>query len=159
MRPVRRVLVALLGVGPGVLLLAACASDPPPPRIPLARLAGTDCVAYEGQPLDRVCVPRAARENTALVLEVEERCGSCATTVDRCTVTVEGRDVILSLDGKSCQRSSACAEVCTKRRVACRVPALGGGRYTLRYGDGSGRVAVLEVAAGGAAQCALDDGA
>lgn len=150
----RRVFLPLIGV----LVLAACESDPPPPQIPLARLQGTGCVAYEGQPLDRVCVPRAARENAALVLEVEERCGSCSTSVEKCTVTVDGRDITLSLDGKTCHVSGGCADVCTKRRVACRIPALGGGRYTLRHGDGSGRVDVLEVAAGGATQCALDDG-
>lgn len=146
-------------MGLGGLLLAACESDPPPPRIPLARLAGAGCVAYDGQPLDRVCVPRSARENTALVLEVEQRCGSCSTGVERCTVTVAGRDITLSLDGQSCQVAETCADGCTKRRIACRLPALPGGRYTLRHGDGSGRVDVLEVAAGGDTHCALDDGA
>lgn len=156
---VRSFLVLLLGVASLATPLVACESDPPPAKIPLARLTGSGCVAWEGQPVDRVCVPRTARENSPLVLEVEERCGTCSTSVEKCTVSVEGRDITLSLDGRSCHVSSSCADVCIKRRIACRVPALGGGRYTLRYADGSGRMDVLEVGAGGAPSCTLDDGA
>lgn len=156
MPPVRRLLASILA---GASSLAACAGEPASPAIELARLRSVGCVAYEGQPVDRACVPRAARENARFVLELEERCGSCATTVERCAVRVEGKEITLSLDGRSCNPREACADVCTKRRVACEIPPLPGGRYALRYADGSGRVDVLEVAAGGAVRCALDDGA
>ena len=141
------------------IALGACAGDPPPAQIPLARLTGVGCIAYEGQPIDRVCVPPAARENAPVTLELEERCGSCSTTVERCTVTVDGRDILLSLDGQSCNAPRDCADVCTKRRTVCRLPALGSGRYAIRYADGAGRVDLLEIAAGGVSTCALDDGA
>lgn len=142
-----------------LLTMAACAAEAPPPQIALARLTGSGCVAYPGQPIDRVCIPRAAREGTPIALEVEQRCASCSASIERCTVSVEGRDVTLSLDGRSCTVDRACSEACTNRRAVCRLPALALGRYTLRYADRSGRVDVLEVAAGGAERCALDDGA
>lgn len=152
-----RLAVRAIVLASSLVGIAACASDPPPPQISLARLASAGCLAYDGQPIDRVCLPKAGGENVPLVLELEERCGSCATTVERCSVTVDGRDVTLSLDGRSCPApSGSCADVCTKRRVACRLPALPAGRYAVRYADGTGRVDVLEIAAGGATQCALD---
>lgn len=133
----------------------AC-SDPPPAQIPLARLTDEGCSAYPAQPIDRMCLPHVANENVPLALEVEERCGTCSSSVERCTVTVEGKDVTVSLDGQSCHRTDPCPETCSKRRAVCRVPALPAGRYNIRHADAEGRVEHLEVGPGGATKCTLD---
>lgn len=104
--------------------------------------------------MDRVCLPHRASENQPLALEAEEKCGTCSSSLEKCTVTVEGKDVTLSLDGKSCHNQS-CGETCAKRRAICRVPALPAGRYNIRYADAEGRVEHLEVGPGGTAKCTL----
>lgn len=144
--------IALL---PFVAAVVAC-SDPPAPQIPLARLTDEGCTAYPAQPIDRTCLPHVASENVALSFEVEEKCGTCSASIERCTVTVSGKDVTLSLDGKSCQNAGPCPETCAKRRAVCRIPALPGGRYNIRYADAEGRVDHLEVGPGGGAKCTLD---
>jgi hypothetical protein len=138
-----------------VVALLAC-SDPPPPQIPLARLTNEGCTAYPAQPIDRTCLPRLAAENVALAFEVEERCGTCSSSVEKCSVTVDGKDLTFSLDGQSCHQPGPCPEVCSKRRAFCRLPALPAGRYNVRYADAEGRVEHLEVGAGGARECKLD---
>jgi hypothetical protein len=135
----------------------ACGSDPPPPQIPLARLGTDRCVAYPAQPIDRTCLPRLAAENTPLALEVEERCGSCSSSIEKCAVTVAGKDITLSLDGRSCRVDEPCNASCTKNRAVCRLPALSAGRYNVRYADADGRVEPLEIGAGGVTKCALDE--
>jgi hypothetical protein len=99
--------------------------------------------------------------DTPLVLEVEERCGACGTTAEACNVSVEGRTLILSLDGKTCEPPAgvACREACAKNRVKCKVPALPEGRYVVRYGDPGGRVDSLDVVPSRDAPtaCTLDD--
>jgi hypothetical protein len=138
------------------VLWVAC-SDPPPPRIPLARLTDEGCTAYPAQPIDRVCLPHLASENVPLALEAEEKCGTCSSSIEKCSVTVEGKDVTLSLDGKSCHDAAPCPEACAKRRAVCRLPALPAGRYNIRRADAEGHVEHLEVGAGGAVQCLLDE--
>lgn len=140
------------------LLVATACADPPPPQIPLARLRDEGCTTYPAQPIDRTCLPARAAENVALALEVEEKCGTCSSSVERCTVTVDGKDVTLSLDGQSCHTDKPCPEMCSKRRAFCRLPALPAGRYNIRYADAEGRVEHLEVGAGGARECKLDQG-
>lgn len=157
MRIVLRLLSLFLSLFAGVAV--ACASDPPPPpAIPLARLSGEGCTAYPGQPIDRACLPRLAAENAPLALEVEERCGTCSSSVERCAVTVSGKDITLSLDGQSCAVHRECAEPCSKRRAVCHLPALPAGRYSIRYADAEGRVDPLEVGAGGVTKCSLEGG-
>jgi len=145
-------------------LVAAC--SPSEMRGPIA-LAGPaapgTCVEWNGQPVDRTCIPRMARADEPLVLEIEERCGACGSTVERCGVVVDGRTLTLSLDGKACEPAAGthCPETCAKNRIRCQVPPLPEGKYEVRYGDTSGRLDVLEVAPspGAATTCALDDGA
>jgi hypothetical protein len=139
-----------------LLFFSFACVDPPPPQIPLARLTTEGCTAYPAQPIDRTCLPPRAQENVALTLEVEERCGTCSASVERCTVTVDGKDVTLSLDGQSCHQEGPCPEACSKRRAICRLPALPAGRYNIRYADAEGRVEHLEIGPGGAAKCTLD---
>lgn len=133
-----------------------------PPQIALAAppAPGT-CAAWVGQPVERSCVPRTAMADTPLVLEVEEQCGVCGTTAERCSVTLEGRTLTLSLDGKTCEPPPgvACRESCARKRVRCRVPALPEGRYVVRYGDLGGRVDSLDVVASRDAPtaCMLED--
>ena len=95
-----RIAVALVT---GLLALAACTPDGTPPQIPLARLAapGT-CAEWTGQPVERTCIPRMALAGAPLDLEIEERCGACGTTAERCTVSLEGHVLTFSLDGKTC---------------------------------------------------------
>jgi hypothetical protein len=135
------------------LVLGACAAacspgDGAPPQIALARAPepGT-CAEWTGQPVDRACLPRMALAGAPLELEIEERCGACGSTADTCTVSVEGRTLTLSLDGKTCEPppGSSCHEACARNRVRCRVPALSEGRYVVRYGDPGGRVDSLDV--------------
>lgn len=137
------------------IVMVGC-SDPPPPQIPLARLTDEGCTAYPAQPMDKVCLPHVASENVPLALEAEEKCGTCSATIEKCTVTVEGKDVTLSLDGKTCHNAAPCPETCAKRRAICRLPALPAGRYNIRYADSEGRVEHLEVGPGGTAKCSLD---
>jgi hypothetical protein len=96
-----------------------------------------------------------------LVLEIEERCGACGTTAERCTVSVEGHVLNLSLDGKTCEPpvGVACHEACAKHRILCKVPPLDEGRYMVRYGDPGGRVDSFDVVLqhDAASACTLDD--
>jgi hypothetical protein len=138
-----------------LLLLSIACSDPPPPQIPLARLTDEGCTAYPAQPIDRMCLPHVASENVPLALEVEEKCGTCSSSIEKCSITVEGKDITVSLDGKSCHGQGPCPETCAKRHAICRIPALPAGRYNIRYADAEGRVEHLEVGPGGTAKCGL----
>jgi hypothetical protein len=139
-----------------------CNPEAAPPQITLARLPepGT-CAEWTGQPVDRTCLPRMARAGAPLELEIEERCGACGTTADRCTVSLEGRTLTLSLDGRTCEPPPgvSCREVCARNRVRCKVPALAEGRYMVRYGDPGGRVDSLDVVLrrDAATSCSLED--
>jgi len=156
----------LSAAGAGLLfvgLASACnPSDGAPPQIALARAPepGT-CAEWTGQPVERTCLPRMALAGAPLELEIEERCGACGTTADTCTVSVEGRTLNLSLDGKTCEPpvGSSCREACSRNRVRCKVPPLAEGRYMVRYGDPGGRVDSLDVVLrrDAATSCALDD--
>jgi hypothetical protein len=155
--------VALAGGFALVMAAAACTpGDGAPPQIALARPAapGT-CAEWTGQPVDRTCLPRMALAGAPLVLEIEERCGACGSTAEQCTVSLEGRTLTLSLDGKTCEPPAgiACSEACAKNRVRCKIPPLEEGRYMVRYGDPGGRVDSLDVVLSreAATTCALDD--
>jgi hypothetical protein len=155
--------VALAGVASLAALTAACTpGDGAPPQIALARqLAPGTCAEWTGQPVDRTCLPRMARAGAPLVLEIEERCGACGTTAETCSVSLEGRTLTLSLDGKTCEppAGTACSEACGKNRVRCKIPALDEGRYVVRYGDPGGRVDSLDVVYSNdaATTCALEE--
>ena len=153
-------LFSVVGV---VLGSAACTpGDGAAPQIALARppAPGT-CSEWKSQPVDRACIPRTAMAGAPLVLEIEERCGVCGTTAESCTVSVEGRTLTFSLDGKTCEPPAgvACSEACGKNRVRCKVPPLDEGRYVVRYGDTGGRVDSLDVVArrDAATACSLED--
>lgn len=157
-----RVGAASMGLALGSVLLACAPGEGTPPQIALAAppAPGT-CADWIGQPVDRSCLPRTAMSDTPLVLEVEERCGACGTTAEKCNVSVEGRTIVLSLDGKTCEPPAgvACNEACAKNRVRCKVPALPEGRYMVRYGDPGGRVDSLDVVSSREAPtgCTLDE--
>src|SRR4051794_26009198 len=119
--------VALVAAGAG----ACTPGDGVPPQIALAAPAapGT-CSEWVAQPVDRTCIPRMATADAPLVLEIEQRCGACGSTSERCTVSLEGRTLTLSLDGKTCEppaggscRGGFCAE---KRARRNRPPPPGG---------------------------------
>jgi hypothetical protein len=160
----RMAMALVLGaIGLGGLGVVACdPGDAAPPQIALARppAPGT-CSAWTGQPVDRSCLPRMARAGSPLVLEVEARCGACGTTAESCAVTLEGRTLTLSLDGKTCEPPPgvACSEACARNRVRCKVPPLDEGRYLVRYADTGGRVDSLDVVStrDAATACSLDD--
>ena len=140
---------AALLVASVVLGMVALACEPEAPaQFPMAKPAapGT-CEEWTGQPVERSCIPRMARAGKPLVLEIEERCGVCGTTAERCTVSVEGHVIAISLDGKTCEPPAGvgCSEVCGKNRVRCKVPALEEGRYEVHYGDTSRRVDTFDV--------------
>lgn len=150
------------------LALAALACTPGdgiPPQIALATpIAAGMCAAWLAQPVERTCIPRMAKADHRLVLEIEQRCGGCGSTAERCTVTVEGRTVTLSLDGKTCEppAGTTCAEgYCAKDRARCQVPPLSEGRYQVRYGDTGGRVDSLDIVVrdDAATACLLEDAA
>lgn len=144
-------------------LSSACSpSDAAPPQIALSRAPEPGaCAEWTGQPVDRSCLPRMARAGAPLELEIEERCGACGTTADACTVSLEGRTLTLSLDGRACEprAGSSCHESCARNRVRCKVPPLAEGRYTVRYGDPGGRVDSLDVVLrrDAATTCSLED--
>jgi hypothetical protein len=132
--------------------LVACTpgdGEGPPPQIALAvpTSAGM-CSAWVAQPVERTCIPRMAMADRVLVLEIEQRCGACGSTAERCSVAVEGRTITLSLDGKTCEPkegASCAADYCARNRARCSIPPLGEGRYQVRYGDTGGRVDSLDV--------------
>ena len=72
-------------------IVAACdPGDGTPPQIPLAQpVAPGKCAEWTGQPVERTCIPRMAQAGAPLDLEIEERCGACGTTAERCTVSVD----------------------------------------------------------------------
>jgi hypothetical protein len=155
------ILSTVLALGLGSAAVACSPGEVAAPQIALASLpAPGTCAAWVGQPVDRSCLPRTARSDTPLFLEVEERCAACGTSAERCNVSVEGRTVTLSLDGTTCEPRAgvACQESCARRRVRCEVPALAEGRYVVRYGDIGGRVDSLDVVSRGDAPtgCKLD---
>ena len=144
------------------LAVGCTPGDAEPPKIALAAppAPGT-CAEWTGQPVDRSCIPRMAKAGMPLELEIEERCGACGTTAERCSVSVEGHVVTFSLDGKTCEPPAgvACSEVCGKNRVRCRVPPLAEGQYEIHYGDTSRHVDHLDVVLrrDAATSCTLDD--
>jgi hypothetical protein len=147
----------------GTMAWACSPAEGVPPQIALAgpTAAGT-CSDWVAQPVERTCIPRMAMADTPLVLEIEQRCGACGSTGERCTVSLEGRTLTLSLDGRTCEPpvGSSCREdFCGKNRARCQVPPLPEGRYQVRYGDTGGRVDSLDVVVRGdaATVCSLDD--
>jgi hypothetical protein len=137
--------------------LAACESaETVPPT--LARLDFEGCVPWEGQPIDRVCVPREAREGATLTFEAAGD-ASCGSSVERCSVRVEGREVVVSLGGKTCTTGPSPGCSGSKERVVCKLPALDVGRYRVRYDDASGRADTLDVVADprAATSCSLGE--
>lgn len=138
-----------VGMVLALIALVACEGEGPPPQIALATpTAAGMCTEWLAQPVERTCLPRMAMANRPLVLEIEQRCGACGSTAERCGVTVEGRTVTLSLDGRTCEPldTHACGEAyCAKNRAKCNVPPLPEGRYQIRYGDTGGRVDSLDV--------------
>jgi len=102
-----------------------------------------------------------ALADTPLFLEIEERCGPCGSTAERCKVSVEGRTLTLSLDGKTCEPAAgaSCGDTCGRNRVRCAIPPLPEGRYRVQYGDTSGKTDSLDVTSRGdaATVCTLDD--
>lgn len=152
----------VMAVGLGVILAiptAACTPEAST-QIALATPAAPGaCKEWIGQPVDRTCIPRTAMADRPLVLEIEERCGACGTTAERCTVTLEGRTITLSLDGKACEPPAGmgCREICGRNRVQCKIPSLPEGRYTVLYGDTSGRVDHFDAKSGdGPTACKLE---
>jgi len=154
-----RTLFGMLAIATLVIGSAACEENERPPQIPLASMPQSGCSNYVGQQIERLCLPRVARESTPLALDIEAACGSCGTQVDRCSVAIDAHDVTLSLDGKTCVASTTCSEPCGKRRVTCTIPRLEPGRYRVHWGDSSGRIDTLEVTAGGGdARCSFENG-
>src|SRR4051812_44822537 len=95
MRPLAlATIVAVLGA----VTIACAPGEAAPPQIALAvpAAAGT-CSEWVAQPVDRTCIPRMAMADKPLVLEIEQRCGACGSTGERCTVSLEGRTLTLSL--------------------------------------------------------------
>lgn len=150
--PLRRLVV------PG-LLAAACGGESPGAAYPAADLP-SGCEAWNGQPIEAACVPRAAREGVPLVFEAVASCGACGARADECTVSREGRTLVLSLDGRNCPPGAAgeCRSECTQKKLSCRIPALEGGRYLVRWNDPAGRVDSFDVVTDGEARtsCMLD---
>ena len=161
----RALLVVAFGASVAAVAFGASGCTPGdagPPQIALAAppAPGT-CAEWTGQPVDRSCVPRMAKAGMPLVLEIEERCGVCGTTAERCSVAVDGHVISLSLDGKTCEPPPgvACSESCGKNRVRCKLPPLAEGRYEIQYGDTSRRVDTFDVVHrhDAATACTLDD--
>lgn len=152
-------LAVALGATALVVSTSAACSPEVSNQIALATPAAPGkCKEWIGQPVDRTCIPRIAMADRPLVLEIEERCGACGTTAEQCSVTLEGRTITLSLDGKACEPPAgmACRETCGRNRVQCKIPALPEGRYTVLYGDTSGRVDHFDATSGdGPTACRL----
>jgi hypothetical protein len=161
-RPMRPSSLVMLFAAVGTVV-ACTPGDGVPPQIALAvpAAAGT-CSEWIAQPVERTCIPRMVMADEPLVLEIEQRCGACGSTAERCTVSLEGRTLTFSLDGKTCEPAagSSCPEdYCGKNRARCHVPPLPEGRYQVRYGDTGGRVDSMDVVvrADAATACSLAD--
>ena len=158
-----RVSVTLaLALGLASIVAACDPGDGTPPQIPLAQpVAPGKCAEWTGQPVERTCIPRMAQAGAPLDLEIEERCGACGTTAERCTVSLVGHVLHFSLDGKTCEPPAgvSCRDVCGKNRVRCAVPPLDEGRYEIHYGDTSRHIDTFDVVhrRDAATVCALDD--
>lgn len=153
----------LRAVAAAIVVAPGCTpGDGVPPQIALAvpTAAGT-CSEWVAQPVERTCIPRMAMADHPLVLEIEQRCGGCGSTAERCTVALEGRTLTLSLDGKTCEPRAGVTcgdDFCAKNRARCSIPPLPEGRYQVRYGDTGGRVDSLDVVvrSDAATACALE---
>jgi hypothetical protein len=136
-------------VGLALVAFACTPGDGPPPQIALATpTAAGMCTEWLAQPVERTCIPRMAMADQPLELEIEQRCGACGSSSERCAVSLEGKTLVLSLDGKTCEPAvgASCDEsFCARNRARCHVPPLPEGRYQVRYGDTGGRVDSLDV--------------
>lgn len=163
--PLRRfVVLGLLALGVAVTI-PACGGESPGAAYPTPGTAEPadlppGCDAWNGQPIEVACVPRAAREGMPLLFEAVASCGACGARADACTVTRDGRTLILSLDGMNCPPGAAgqCRSECTQKKLPCRIPALEGGRYIVRWNDPAGRVDAFDVVPDGDARtsCMLE---
>jgi hypothetical protein len=117
-------------------------------------------------PGTRACVPRTAKPNTPLSIEVEgEGCLGCGTTLLPCTVTRDGSKIVLAIEANQCPlpEGTPCATICQIPKASCSLPALPSGSYRLEFGSGT-RVStdeprMLVVADGGqATSCTLPPG-
>ncbi len=156
-----RVSLTALGIAALGLLAVGCESSARPSAYAETRAAPGTCLEWTGQPVERTCVPRIARADAPLVVEIEERCGACGSTAERCTVSIEGRSITLSLDGKACEpaQGAQCTEACAKSRIRCSIPALSEGKYRIQYADASGRLDYVELVQDPTAttSCTLED--
>lgn len=131
----------LVAIGVGIVLVACAPEAAPPPT--LARMDFEGCVPWVGQPIDRVCAPRSLREGAPITLEVAAE-SSCGSSIDKCSVRIDGKDVFLSMDGKACTQGPG--EDCSKgHRAVCNIPPLDAGRHRIRFEDTTGRSIVFDV--------------
>lgn len=81
----------------------------------------------------RVCVPATASPNKPISLQIDdpEGCLSCSTTVDKCTVSVEGSMIRLAMTALECKSSGSpsCPAVCAIPSATCTIPPLAAGEY------------------------------
>ncbi|MEW5854569.1 MAG: hypothetical protein AB2A00_37680 [Myxococcota bacterium] len=141
-------------VSVSLLLLGACGGAP------------EECTTAEAT-TDQFCVPATAEAQQALTLQARPTgCSNvCNGTVEfQCEVVVQGTVITLGLSRTECveeQRpqppfmsSSECTLACAiPDPVACNVPALAAGTYTVRAEGAADQT--LEVASGGATQCTV----
>jgi hypothetical protein len=120
----------------------------------LALLMTTACGGFRpcaAPQIDQVCVPQQVASNAPLQLEAGNACGSGCYPDKRpaCEVTVNGAQLQLKLTANWCVDSlQACPSACARWTVACQVPALAAGDYTVTVNGGHGHT--LAVRAGAA---------
>lgn len=97
-----------------------------------------------------LCAPSAMRADVSGTITVVEGCGSCFDGAADCDVVQVGRRLLISASTRRCDcpTCGACADICQRVEVSCRLPPLTPGVYELGTADGSLNT-TLEVRADG----------
>ena len=86
------------------------------------------------QPGNRACVPPDAQSNTAISINIDttEGCVPCFSTMDPCTVDVQGSQITVGMQTRTCGSSNrACPSICAIPSSTCQLPPLQAGTYTV----------------------------
>jgi hypothetical protein len=101
-----------------------------------------------------LCVPQPMAPGLNTNIQLRELCGRGCTDVPSCTAVFRNSQVVLNIEQTVCTSSLSgdCLSVgCQDRVVACTLPALNEGDYTLVVPGGPAQL--LHVAQGGQSSC------
>jgi hypothetical protein len=96
---------------------------------------GGDCtnIAVNG---NRACVPGTAAAKREITVQIDDTqgCIGCFTTVNTCTVIVNGGQITLGMSGKQCTPKGdvGCPAICGIPKTTCAIPPLAPGKYIVQ---------------------------